>query len=369
MEKTIRASALPKLMACPNSVLNPAGLLVIETPGPQAALGTALHEVAKSLLETGKADLEPYRLQMPPADFDRMGFLTHQLYGVIRQVKEEMPGATCELPFCVEMLNFTLEGHIDVVAFYPDKTLIVDYKFGRVVGGYYHQMAAYAYGMWANCGEPADYQVHVSVVYLDSGEIEEYAFTGESLRAWGRKVEEVVAKGGYIAGKACGTCRIQDTCPAYAVFATNAIAAITKAGPHVPWRDLPVVDRAGLADALDVISKASVRVKDALKAAVIAGGGVLDLGSDNYIMVSKANRTIIPEKAWTVIQTWLGASAISYAKFGLTDLSDAVAEAAPKGKKGEWRLRFAADLESAGAFSVGTTEECWRKPKSETQDA
>jgi hypothetical protein len=363
MDQIIRASSLPKLLQCPNSVLNPSGLLLVETPSPQAALGTALHEIAKTLLETGKADLEPYRLQMPPADFDRMGFLTHQLYGVIRQVKKEMPHPSCEVPFDVGMLGFALTGHVDVVSFLPAQALIVDYKFGRIVGGYYHQMAGYAYGMWATAGEPADYTVFVSVVYLDSGEIEEYTFTADSLRVWGRKIEEVVAKGGYTAGKGCGTCRLQDTCPAYTMFASNAIAAIAKGGPHVPWKGLLPVERGDLADALDVLTKATVRVKDALKAAVIAAGGKLDLGADNYVMISKSHRTILPEKAWAVLQTWLGASAITYAKFGLTDLSDAVAETAPKGKKSEWRLQFAADLETAGAFSYGTTDECWRKPK------
>lgn len=367
----IRSSSLPMLMTCTPSVLNPDGLQVVESENETATLGTLVHGLCEELVKTGAVDLEAVKNRVTPEEYERAASLFNNFLTVWGQASRHMTRPITEKFFEVDMVTWWLSGHIDCYHVEKDRAFVLDYKTGRTHEDHYHQMAAYAFLVWTNAGEASNYTVHVSAVYLEDNAIHPYTFTADDLKKWANEVTAKLGDLRYTTGRKCALCTLQDTCPAYKVFASNAVRLFADIHENeysdLPrWADLEPHERGEVVDKLYVIDKALDRVRLSLRNEVKAKGSVDIGGGKEYALVESEDRVIDVEKAIPILAKRIGAATVHRnSRLPLDSVLSAYAAKAAKGQKGRARKELLEELEAAGAVQKIKSTKMWRRPKGE----
>lgn len=365
---TVRSSSTPQLMTCTPSVLNPDGLQVVEQENETALLGTLVHALCEKLVMTGAYDLADLKQRLNEADYDRASLLFNNFLAVWRVASVHMRRPVAEWDFRVELSHCILTGHIDLHYAEQDRAFVLDYKTGRQHEDHYHQMAAYAYGIWAGQGKPENYTVYVTSVYLEDNAVKPYTFTTAQLLEWEKELAVKIMDLRYTAGRKCAFCQLQDTCPAYRVYGANARAYLME-NQNIPmptWEAMTPEDRGALVDAMYVLEKAIDRVKLGLRNLVRERGAVDISGGKEYVLVETKERQIDTEKALPILKARIGAAAIRrHSRIPLDAVLSEFAAKAAKGKKTVARKELFEELDKAGAIVHSTTTRMWRRPKGE----
>jgi CRISPR/Cas system-associated exonuclease Cas4 (RecB family) len=369
VKPTIRSSALPMFMACNPAVLNPDRLASIETENETSLLGNLVHDVCENLVATGEITLAPLKQRLSEADFDRASVLTSNFLAVWREAKKVMLNPVLEAAFSVDLGGAIITGHIDNYHLDPLRAFILDYKTGRQHEDHYHQMAAYAFGVWDTAGRPENFTIYVTVVYLEDNTVKPYEFTPSLLLAWAEEINEQVKNSRYTVGRKCAFCTLQDTCPAWSVYGRNARQMLLAADKQLPaWDNLTPEDRGDIVDALYVLDKAKDRVRLNLRNNV-QSKGPMDLGhGKEYVLLEQEEKQLNLAKALPILEKRIGKGNVSsLSKMPLDSALAAYAGKAAKGKKTVARNELFAELDAAGAIVRVATTKLWRRPKNETQ--
>lgn len=357
------------LMTCTNSIVNPDNLQRVETENETALLGTLVHALCQKLVETGSYDLGELRQRLNEADFDRASTLFNNFLSVWRAASVHMRRPETEHGFHVEMSHAFLTGHIDVRHVDPARAFILDYKTGRVHEDHYHQMAAYAFGTWVGAGRPKPYVVYVTSVYLEDNSVKPYEFTAEQLEEWEREVATQLLQQRYTVGRKCSHCTLQDTCPAYAVYARNARQFLLDRGENLPaptWEAMTPEDRGAISDAMYVLEKAIDRAKLGLRNLVKSKGAVDTGDGKEYVLVEQEEKQVNFKLALPVLLKRIGQDAVERnGRLPLDAVLTEMAARAPKGKKTVARKELFEELDKAGAIVRSKTTKMWRRPKGE----
>ncbi len=355
-------------MTCSNSVLNPHSLPTVETENETALLGNLVHDICQEIVETGALNISALKQRLSEPDYDRASMLTSNFLTLWREASKYMTNPQTEGFFSVELSHATVTGHIDCYHLDPARAFILDYKTGRQHEDHYHQMAAYAYGVWAKADRPEKFTVYVSVVYLEDNSVKPYEFTPEILRKWEKEVAAQMMQVRYTVGRKCAFCTIQDSCPAYRVFATNAMQAIqNNTEDTVPsWASLSAEEKGEIVDTMYVLNKGLDRVRLSLRNHV-ASKGPMDLGAGKeYVILKQEEKQLDLAKALPVLEKRIGKGNIaSLSRMPLDSALTAFAVKAAKGQKTRARNELFQELDAAGAIVRVSTEKLWRRPINE----
>lgn len=361
----VRSSSLPQLMSCTPSILNPDKLPQVYEEIEAALVGTLVHAQCQMVAETGAFDLESMKQRLSEADYERANVMFNNFLAVWRQAEPSMPTPLAELDLRHEFDEFILTGHIDLSQINKQTALVLDYKTGRQHEDHYHQMAAYAYLLWAKQGKPEPYTVYVTTVYLEDKSITPYTFTHDNLKDWANELKAKLKDTRYTVGRKCAFCALQSSCNAYRLYVAGAVGAVTNADP-MEIKHMTPEARGDLMDKVYVIEKAAARVKTGMRD-LVKNRGEVDIGKGMvYTLVTTHARTIDSAKAQAVLKTELPQHA-KLARYGLEDVLNAVSARAPRGTKTEAKNAFLAKLEEAGAIQIRTDTKMFRRPKGEQQ--
>jgi hypothetical protein len=364
---TIRSSSMPLFMTCAPAVLNPDNIPAVEQEWEASLSGTLGHALAESVVKNGTFDLEAAKKQMPEEEYARTERLFNNFLDIWREAGAYMKRPVTEWEFKAELSHATITGHIDVHAVEPGRAYIIDYKTGRQHENHYHQMAAYAFGVWDKMGRIADFTAYVTAVYLEDKTVQPYTFTAEALRAWEALVAAQVQNMRYVAGRKCATCPLFGACSAGRQFAAGSIAVLND-DVAVAWEDMTPEERGELIDKMYVVEKAIDRIKLSLRN-VVRAKGKLDIGGGyEQTLVESQERVLRPDRALPVIVERLGQGTFNQAaKVSLESMLVAAAARAPKGQKTKARSDLLLALEKAGGTQTIKTTKMWRRPKDEKQ--
>ena len=177
---TIRASALPRALRCPASVLSPGDR--VDPVSEAAALGVAVHEALAVLVATGSV-----RWDDLPALAARHGVPEDDVRVLCGQAARMWadglgaahPAATAEVAMSETVGGLTITGTADALV--HDEAAVLDWKSGRVDADHGDQLAAYA---WLAVMDAGADTARTTVAWIRDGEIETRTWTRDALRAW-----------------------------------------------------------------------------------------------------------------------------------------------------------------------------------------
>lgn len=358
-------------MTCSNGLLNPDKLLRVESENEAAVLGTLVHALCESTIKTGHYDLEGLRQRVGDEDHARAAMLFNNFLTMWKQAARYMTDPITEYGFKAELRNVIITGHIDVHHVDASRAFVIDFKTGRQHEDHYHQMAAYAFGVWDKVGRPGNYVVYVTSVYLEDNSVTPYTFTASTLTAWAEEVAAQVETPRYTAGRKCAFCTLQGACPAYREFTAGSLAVIAGYSPTPRmWEDLAPEERGDVMDRIYVIEKAIARIKDSHRAVVKKRGRLAAGKNMEYILREETMTDIDPVRAWSVLQVRLDlppvpAKSLRLVSLNLNAVLGAYAMRAAKGQKGKARKELFEELDAAGAIIRVKSTKTWRRPVDE----
>lgn len=357
----IRCSSLPLFMSCSNSVTNPDYLLSVEQEFEAAETGTLIHRLAEAYIKEGVDNVDHYADRLRMLDgYDR----AHELFPNIQRVWKLARG-TFKEPKIERYLespigmgpneDVVITGHIDVSEIGEDAAYVLDWKTGRVRDDHYHQMAGYAYLVYAaRCasalGPVNDYVVYCTVCYADDGSFYKYSFTADQLNEWGDDVVAQVENQRYVYNKRCVYCPLSTTCEAYQAKARTAVATIMGETAVSLLRDMPNKDRAEVLQKLKIVETAVKNFRSELKADVKVNGPLPTGDGREYVIKRTRNRHLNTSKALTVLNNHLtDAEIFDCTSIGLAKAEASVKKRADKGMKTAAAQALNDDLHKAGA--------------------
>jgi hypothetical protein len=161
---------------------------------------------------------------------------------------------------------------------------------------------------------------------------------------------------------------LQDTCPAAAVFARNAINVLAGATSFDDISSMAPEQRGKLMDQTYVLEKQITRVKESLRNLVKRKGSV-DVGDGfHYTLKTTRLRSIDSTRARKLLLKRIGEEAIErIAVLPYSEVLAAYAAKAARGKKQVARDQLAAELEDRGLVHIEEQERMWRAPMGESK--
>ena len=313
----LRASDAPLAFLCPGSAR--AGDVELRERSDAAALGTAAHEALRPLAESGAVDwaeLPDIAARWGVDDAD----LRIIVAGAIKlwpHVAESFSRAMTEVPFRHESEQWTLTGHVDLLANGDESARLADWKTGRKDRDYSHQMRAY--GVLALLDDPELREVTVTILWTREAEIENYTLTRADVQRWISELEERVVgwDGTYRPGPHCRHCPRSHECSAANALERRDMAALLDTG----LADSLAIAKLSPGEQVELFRKAALavsvgeRVRAAIKAHVEARGEIATEAT-RLTIDTEERRDIDTLKAWPVLER---------AGFGDTEFAQTVA--------------------------------------------
>lgn len=354
----LRASGMPLAFKCPGSLVPPS--IPIAEDGYEAAVGTAVHAVLRSLAEKG--DVEWHRIPDVAAahgvEADDVLMLVRMARVLWPSLAESFANAQTEVPLIVDLGDgVTLSGHADLLSLHDTIARGADWKTGRSDGDYGAQMRAYAALIMLE--NPQLVEVTFTVVWIREGEIENYTMDSTGLSAWLTELRSrVIAWDGvYHPGKHCRYCPRSHECDARNALVRADIAAL---------RDKGLADRMDSTLSLmrpeqiielhrqaESVLDNATRVRAAIKAHVIARGDILGSGT-RLTITTQQRRELLPEKAWPLLEDagFESADFVACIDLHISRVEKTIATKAGRGKGASAVRALTSQLEAAGAINV-----------------
>jgi len=359
----IRCSSLPRILACPASMIAPK--ITINHDSPQAALGRAVHEVLASYVSSPDPylpEIEPFgaKYQIPFTDMDDFRFLAHAGKRAWDELRKGISGpGVPEAELRADFPDFTLTGHPDV--FGREETtnalLVVDWKTGRYEADASAQIMGYLCLLEASGHQAPAYKG--ITVWLRSGEAQVGAYASRDLEAMREKISLAIRAG---AGEnpifrpgpdACAFCPRAMECPARAAWLRDAVAALEVSGTSEVFPGL----LAGLYHRARALRAALDHYDDALKAEVERAGTLALLDGSALVLEDRARATFNATMVIEAVKSGLKLTRAAEAGFAekalridKAGLDRWLIDLVPSGK-GAFRDEFLAKLEAAGALT------------------
>lgn len=371
--KTIRCSALPRIMACPASAATPE--MVIDSTTPEARLGTAAHTAYEWVVEEAADAIDDGLIDDINAgtgyalDDGELRMLAWNGLVAWKKVRDRLENVRCEFEMHADLGDVLLSGHPDVtadVAGDEPVRLILDWKTGRKEAEPLDQLKGYCLLDDAVNGAPSNVRYLCMVVWTRLGLTETYEFLRDDLYKFADELCDKIARGQDRYNPDpfhCTYCPRQSDCPArkqLLASAGNDLLCIGEEGtsnqPMSPER------LASLYPQSRMLKAALDRYEKQLREAVKAAGGTL-----GEMTLAKCERKAIRWDA-KEIGLWVDDIAELHPTIGKLELEDAVKAAAPQGQKGARVKECLNELERCGLVTTTTYEALEYKPKKTTTE-
>lgn len=336
---TLRASRMPLAFKCPGSTVPPA--LPVSEDGYEGAVGTAVHEVLRTLAERDYVDWEAI-----PAVAAAHSVNADDVFPLVRMaaklwsttvLRETFGGAMTEVPLTAQVGSYLLTGHADLLVIRERVARAADWKTGRVDSDYSAQMRSYAALVLL---ENLDLlEATVTVIWIRDSEIENYTMTRAGLKDWLAELRAKVIEwdGVFHPGSHCKYCPRSHECDASNALVRRDVAAM---------RDMDVAERIETSlslmkpDAIIELHRQAqsvvdvgMRVRDAIKAHVLARGDVVGNGV-RLTIETQQRRELDAAKAWAVLEEF-GFESVDFAAcidLHVSRVEKVAAQRAGKGK-------------------------------------
>lgn len=351
----LRCSRLPLAFKCPGSLRSEDGEIRVEIAHEGGALGSAVHEILASMVEHPSGehpDPRPVAMKYG-VDAEDLSRLVSYGAHAWKAIAQYYPNAISEQDIVYETEDFTLTGHLDVVAIGDGWANFADWKSGYKQPDYYAQIMGYARLLFA---QDTFTQVKGTLIWLRDWSQETVLITREDAEAWERELVAQVVNwdGTYRAGEHCQFCPRFTSCPARQALVRSALVEIADEDEAniITGASLPHIVQMYRDGKLSIV-KGLLKQIDDLIHAHIAATGPIDLGNGRELALVPENRdTIEPLKAWPVLTQYLDTDELAgCVKIGKTALLDAIGDKASKGQKAKAKAQVMSELEAANAVT------------------
>jgi hypothetical protein len=357
----VRASRIPLAFLCPGSARPPA--LAVTEESYEARLGRAVHEVLQSLAETGVvawAEVDGAAAHHG-VKRDEVAMLCGMAAKIWPRLEGTFPNALTEIELTADVRpDCHLIGHIDLLSMRGTSARIGDWKTGRKDHDYAQQMRAYAALVLLE--DPGLTEATSTIIWIRDGEIENYTMTRDTMVTWCRELVEHVFDwdGTFHPGGHCLTCPRSHECEAATALVRRDVAMITDrelvARVETDIASMPAEQLIDLYRKADLVSYYAYRVKQAVKAHVVASGDVVAAGA-RLTIETQNRRELDPEKAWPVLEE-AGFKSEDFAAcidLSITKVESRIAKAAGRGKGAGAIRELGKKLDEAGAVATRET--------------
>jgi len=327
----IRCSSLPRLLACPGSMLRPAA--PYDPVREVAEEGTDLHEQAAEAIEHGPGSRDA--LAEKAAEFWR-----NHSRGATPIIEQALQGDL-------------LRGHPDAFGLLDEidaDAILCDWKFGYIHRPARDQLLGYAVLLKELHGVDV---VEAHAYWPRLGITDTYLFDADDRADFARRLDEAERMAGnrYAPGQHCTYCPHQLACQARSDHLAAGVQALTT----VDRGEITPAKLVELWPKFKAAEKALAAYKDAVKAAL--NTGAITHGGHRLRLEQRNQERLVAHKAKAVVlqtlpaDTWDKACSVSK-----TALVDAVKAGAKRGQKKKAADALLADLRAAGAISTSQTE-------------
>lgn len=360
----LRASFAPVACKCAAATVPPR--VRIESGGPEADLGSAVHEILAGAIGSGGC--------WPDADWvaRKWGADPGEVYALARwawnrwQGTDDRPGLSQWFPAPVveeELIwthpaGVTLSGHPDVVSVAGDAVHGADWKSGFVDADYADQLRAYA--LLALNEHPGADRAYFALVRIREQCIDGFWFTRAELDAWAYRLSIHLRKTeAYNPGPWCGRCPRLHECPAVMSEIRQLHGELAHGEPLL--LRLPADRRARAAMLTSLHARAKLaegrlaKLKEIIRAEVEAAGGALPTGDGAELrLVEQEQKRLAPREALPVLLDGYLTHEQLHEVMTLPKgkVEDLVAAGAGRGKGAAALRELRARLEAAGAYAT-----------------
>ena len=376
---TIRCSALPLAWQCAESQNQPEGETLLNESSEPAEAGTAFHRWIAAHI--GGTDLDTAKLAAEHGcDPDELSMLCHMGRKALTELRKHLDAADApmmvEVPLETAADEFRLVGTGDLLGRSGRTALILDWKTGRVDSDHTHQTRGYALCAMDMLGE-VDEAV-VITVWVRHGVWDIEKISRAQLLSWasefGRRLRN--GRGNFNPGGHCQYCPRRLACPARSALVKATMAELSVEGaPVIPWTN---ETRQTLGPTIGATLRRVRMIEGVCEAFRAALGmdiglyGPMDVGEGRQLALMPVNRRKLDaHKARPVLGVFdaLSDTDIDAATtISLSQLEDAAAKNAGKGKGAQAKRDLTAALEAAGAISVNTTHQLREQKAPITQE-
>lgn len=356
-------------MACPASAHRDGAQ--VESSNPEAALGSATHEVVTGWISSGDvgvgiaATAKKWRVE--ESDLGGAVWSTWQAWCGVR---EFFPAPRVEVPmvFRDQEADIELTGTADVVSYLDDvqEIRIADFKGGRLDLDHSHQLAGYAFIGYQIFGA-----IRARTVAIRSrDQLADWSeFTAQDLWQWYAGLLAQFRKADVFSpGRHCGFCPRRATCSAKTALLRQSAEMLA-----MPLDSAISIGKeyGAMLDMIKLVEDQCHEARDLIRAEVVALGP-LATGDGRRIQLEDVTRTHIDyPKARPALYDEVGPEALpGTLDVNIGRLKALVMESAPRGtKKRRWDVLMR-QLDQAGAVTTTTTQQLVirREPKQLEQE-
>lgn len=351
-DDTKRASEVDTILQCSEAAEPPD--TEIDTSGPEARLGSAVHDSLQAWVDAGcesEPDPQPWANQHG-VDVAAVDELISKAPDAVKAIREDLSTLQAE----VKIEGGGIRGRIDGLALLMGgDTLfaasVLDWKTGRDPWANTKPMQrlAYASAVEAVHGMPAMGYIHTAEIWLATGDIIETRFDIDSIAGFRARLADALKYKRFSPGDACKYCRRRYDCPGRDQWIRAGATALVEFGPD----KITPEQVAALWDQSRLVKKALEHYETIVDALVDEHGGLALPDGRRIEHGTKTLEKIEPRKAWPVMrQAGLTNDDINdIVTVGKTKLLNLIGARAARGKKGEAKAAMSAKLDEAGAIS------------------
>lgn len=350
-EETTRASDADIEINCGKAHQPPE--VPIETSGPEAMLGSAVHAALEPWLPVWRhsdPEPQPFANQFG-ADVDKVAELISKAPNALREIREDLSGLQAEVKVQGGLIRGRIDGlNLRMAGSRLFSCAILDWKTGQdPANSKPNQRLAYASAVEAMYGMPAQKYIYSAEIWLATGVILEGRYDKAMIDGFRTRLAYRRKRGIASPGVHCKYCRRKHECLEWQTYIRSSALELAELAPDLATPDALAL----LWDKSRALKSAIERYEKAIDAMLDEHGG-LDLPGDRRLCHVKQTRDIIDaRKAWPVMQrAGLDQAAINAAlTVNKTKLLEQVAKPAPRGQKQKAREGIMIALDEAGAIS------------------
>lgn len=370
-----RTSALPLFFLCPESSRTEdeveGEIVRVDSAGPLAALGNAVHEYAAAWVNGDELIIENIagKYGVEEEDLAPLCGAARNRWGSIKHYWANCQVLLTEQPLHFELedeyTKLTVKGTSDIVGCEEEMLAVGDWKSGFLDTDHFHQLMGYAYGAWKKYGGPKTKGVTMFTIMLRTYDVDIVRVTVDELKDWAVVMLKRARDGfgTFNPGTHCAHCPRSMNCPGKMAHDSAMMVSLGQIDETVPsvtdWtQENHLTFGPSVVDVLRQIKYWGGKM-DAIKAfvkeKVIEFGPLLDGKGRAYKIVGQ-NRRSLKSSARPVLTAHLGDRIGEVIKYNLTAAEKIVMEDAPQGTtKKAAKAALLDDLDSIDAISVKAT--------------
>lgn len=349
--KAVRCSSLPRVMACPASLVEPKVHIDIENVNSR--LGSAVHELLAALVRGEEHDLRVIADKWN-VDVDALAPLYHVGRRRWGDYADLFQVHAVEKRMFVPGTEVELSGTPDVVAHVidSDTLVIVDFKSGLPSRTHIEQLRGYGFLARLRWISNPNSTVKFFTFWLRSGDVDIQDITQTELMDWWANLPARLSHTDHYSPspEACEFCPRQYECPARAHLVEQSITDLT------PADGIKALSPAGLASLYpkaQMLARALDDYKTTLKAA-IQERGALPIDETREIVLEERKRQMLEPKATIAMLQSIGIDASAALMVHKAKACKLVGETAKRGEKGKAIDGFLNVLREQGAITISS---------------